>query len=114
MYWRVRPTLRETWRQYERYARGDSTAGMYPERHALRFAAYGALAASTLTRSRWPLAAAALAGAVYARRPLRRAWTRFAGRSGTRVASLAAVPGAMAFIDAAKMWGYTRGLFDRC
>ena len=29
------------WTQYVRYARGDGRAGMYPERHALRFAVYG-------------------------------------------------------------------------
>ena len=37
VHWRLRPTLRATWAQYFRYARGDAQAGMFPERHALRF-----------------------------------------------------------------------------
>ncbi|MDQ3990984.1 MAG: glycosyltransferase, partial [Actinomycetota bacterium] len=41
-FWRVRPTVAATWRQYYRYARGDGEAGMFPERHAARFAVYGA------------------------------------------------------------------------
>src|SRR5207247_6840099 len=44
--WRIRPTLRATWRQYGRYAEGDAVAGMYPERHLLRFGTYLALAAA--------------------------------------------------------------------
>ena len=42
--WRLRPTLTATWSQYFRYARGDAHAGMYPERHALRFGVYAGLA----------------------------------------------------------------------
>ncbi|MGZ4131273.1 MAG: glycosyltransferase, partial [Actinomycetota bacterium] len=42
--WRPRPTLAATWDQYFRYARGDGQAGMYPERHAIRFATYAGLA----------------------------------------------------------------------
>ena len=41
VYWRIRPTLGETWTQYAGYAEGDALAGMYPERHFLRFAVYG-------------------------------------------------------------------------
>src|SRR5207247_6351673 len=36
-YWRVRPDLPGTWRQYARYAGGDALAGMYPNRHLVRF-----------------------------------------------------------------------------
>jgi hypothetical protein len=59
------------------------------------------------------LVAAALGGIAYARRPLRRAWERLAARPGARLASTAGVPGAMAFLDLAKMWGYVRGLAGR-
>ena len=109
-YWRVRPTLRETWRQYTRYAEGDARAGMYGRRHALRFLAYGAGAAVLATRRSPLVALAAAAGAVYAARPVARAWRRLPGRHGQRLAALGAVPAMMAFIDAAKMWGYLRGL----
>ncbi len=42
--WGLREGLGATWHQYFRYARGDAQAGMHPERHALRFGAYAALA----------------------------------------------------------------------
>jgi len=108
-YWRVRPTLRETWRQYTRYAEGDARAGMYGRRHALRFLAYGAGAAVLATRRSPLVAVVAAAGAVYAARPVARAWRRLPGRHGQRLAALAAVPAMMAFIDAAKMAGYVGG-----
>ncbi len=109
VYWRVRPSLRETWRQYARYAHGDAVAGMYRERHAARFAAYGALAAWMVTRNRTLGALLAAGAAAYASRPLARAWKRFAGSPRRRFASLIGVPAAMAFIDAAKMAGYVGG-----
>lgn len=108
VYWRIRPTIRETWRQYERYAEGDAVGGMYPERHALRFATYAGLAAILASRRGPVLAAGAVAGAVYVAKPMRRAWSRLP--SGIeRVLALGGVPAATAFLDAAKMWGYLRG-----
>ena len=111
--WRVRPTLVATWRQYSRYAEGDALAGMYTERHAARFAAYALGLAAVRTRRRALLALAASGGALYARAPLRRALRRLPAGSLERAASIAGVPAMMAFIDAAKMWGYLRGLTAR-
>jgi glycosyltransferase involved in cell wall biosynthesis len=108
-YWRVRPTLGATWRQYSRYAEGDARARMHTRRHAARFAAYGLAAAALASRRGSALALLAVAGAAYAARPLRRAW----GRTATgpeRAATLVGVPAAMAFLDVAKMWGYLRGV----
>jgi glycosyltransferase involved in cell wall biosynthesis len=105
-YWRIRPTLGATWRQYAAYAEGDALAGMYPRRHAVRFAAYALGTFALLTRRRWLLGVAAAGALAYARRPLRRVWRRSEGRWS----ALAAVPPMMAFVDAAKMWGYARGL----
>ncbi|HEY1332029.1 MAG TPA: glycosyltransferase [Actinomycetota bacterium] len=113
-YWRVRPTLAATWRQYARYARGDALAGMYPERHAIRFVTYGF--ALVALRSRRPalLGLAAAGAAAYAARPFRRARRRWsAGRPGDAAAEAVGVPAMMAFIDAAKMWGYVDGLVAR-
>ena len=109
-YWRVRPTLGATWRQYARYAEGDAAAGMYARRHAVRLASYLFGLAALLSRRRWLPGAAALAGAAYAARPLRRAWRRLPEDSPERWAAVAGVPAMMAFIDAAKMWGYLRRL----
>jgi glycosyltransferase involved in cell wall biosynthesis len=108
VYWRPRPSIGETWRQYERYAEGDALAGMYPERHLLRFAAYGALAAGVLLRRRWLTAALAGGAVAYAWKPMRRTWRRVPA-TPDQIASLIGVPAAMAFLDGAKMWGYLRG-----
>lgn len=110
VYWRLRPSLGATWHQYAAYARGDAEARMYPERHATRFGAYGVVALAMATRNRWLLLATAIGGIAYASKPLRRAWQRLAGRPGARLASVAGVPAAMAFLDLAKMWGYLRGV----
>ena len=52
--WTLRPDLRSTWLQYYRYGRGDAQAGMYPERHALRFGVYAGAAAALVSERRWP------------------------------------------------------------
>ena len=41
--WRPRPTPEATWKQYAGYATGDALGGMWPKRHALRFAVYATL-----------------------------------------------------------------------
>jgi Glycosyl transferase family 2 len=108
VYWRPRPTLAATWEQYSRYAEGDALAGMYPERHVLRFAVYGAMAAGLALRRPWLTAALAGGAVAYAWKPLRRTWRRVPA-APDRAASLIGVPAAMAFLDGAKMWGYFRG-----
>ncbi len=108
-YWRVRPSLAQTWRQYSRYAQGDARAGMYGRRHAIRFLTYGTAAAVVATGRKPLIALAALAGAAYAGRPVARAWRRLSNDSAKRAAAVVAVPAMMAFIDAAKMAGYLRG-----
>jgi glycosyltransferase involved in cell wall biosynthesis len=111
-HWRVRPTLAATWRQYAGYASGDAAAGMYPIRHVIRFGAYGFGLAALLGRRRWLLPLAVAAGAAYAARPIRRAWRRLPPESPARWTSLLGVPAMLAFIDAAKMWGYVQGLLQ--
>jgi glycosyltransferase involved in cell wall biosynthesis len=111
--WPVRPTLGATWHQYARYAAGDAKAGMYRRRHVARFAAYGFGLAAVVSRNRWLLGVAAAGTLVYVARPLRRAWRRLTGHPVVQAASVTAVPAATAFIDAAKMWGYLRGLARR-
>ncbi|HMC37015.1 MAG TPA: glycosyltransferase [Actinomycetota bacterium] len=113
-YWRPRPTLAATWQQYLRYAEGDAVAGMYPERHLLRFGAYAA-AAGILGRTRRPMALTVLAvGALaHSYRPVRRAWDRLPASAAARGAALVTVPALVAIVDAAKMVGYLRGLSAR-
>jgi GT2 family glycosyltransferase len=113
VYWRVRPTVAATWRQYAGYAQGDAVAAMYAQRHAVRLAAYGLASIAIATRKGPLLAASAIGGLLYARRPLTRAWRRFEGRPGERIAAAAAVPAAMVLIDSAKIAGYASGLVLR-
>jgi glycosyltransferase involved in cell wall biosynthesis len=109
VYRRPRPSLGEYWRQFAGYARGDAQGGMYPRRHSIRFAAYGALALALGSGRRLPLASVAVAGAAYAARPLRRAFRRIEDPR-LRAAAVVAVPALMAVNDAAKMAGYLEGL----
>lgn len=108
-YWRVGDSVADTWRRYAGYAEGDAVASMYPRRHAIRFATYLSLGAVLASRRRLPMALAAVAGAAYVSKPVGRAWNRLVSPRH-RAAALVGVPLATAFIDAAKMWGYLRGL----
>jgi hypothetical protein len=84
-------------------------ARMHTNRHALRFGVYGGLAAALASSRRWPKALAAVAGAAYASRPVRRAWRHTSG-ARERVPASIVVPAIMAFLDAAKMAGYAAGI----
>jgi glycosyltransferase involved in cell wall biosynthesis len=110
--WHPRSSLTDIWRQYMRYARGDGQGGMYPERHALRFAVYGGLLAALASRRTWPKLLAAGGALAYAREPVVRARARVATDRDRTLASVL-VPALLAFTDAAKMCGYTLGLRDR-
>ena len=110
--WHPRGSLGEIWTQYVRYARGDGQAGMYPERHALRFAVYGGLLAALASRRTWPKLLAAGGAVVYARTPVVRAHARLSDPRDRALATVV-VPALLAFTDLAKMWGYAWGLADR-
>jgi glycosyltransferase involved in cell wall biosynthesis len=110
--WRLRPSLRATWAQYFRYARGDAQAGMFPERHALRFGVYAGAAAALGSHKRWPKIAAVAGAVAYANQPVRRAW-RCVPDPRERAAAAIVVPAMMGLIDTAKMAGYAAGLVDR-
>jgi glycosyltransferase involved in cell wall biosynthesis len=112
VHWRLRTGLLETWTQYFRYARGDAQAGMYPERHALRFGVYAGAGMAFRSRRAFPKLATLAGAAAYARTPVRRARQRFDDR-GERARATAVVPALMVWIDTAKMAGYAAGLADR-
>jgi glycosyltransferase involved in cell wall biosynthesis len=112
VHWRLRPGPAATWRQYFRYARGDAIAGMYTDRHALRFGVYAGLLAALASRRWWPKLLILAAGIIYAAGPIRRAGARFE-HPRDRAAATAAVPALMAFVDLAKMAGYLAGLIAK-
>ncbi|HEX2053553.1 MAG TPA: glycosyltransferase [Actinomycetota bacterium] len=107
--WRLRPDLASTMRQYFRYGEGDGRAGMYPQRHALRFATYaGAGVVALLARRRPGLVAVAPLAAVARMRPAyRRAFARL--ELPEALLALAALPALELAIDLAKMAGYLSG-----
>jgi cellulose synthase/poly-beta-1,6-N-acetylglucosamine synthase-like glycosyltransferase len=111
-YRRPRPGLAAYWRQFAGYAAGDAEAGMYPERHAVRFGVYGGLALALASRRPPILGLAAAAAAAYVARPVRRAF-RLLPPGTQRAAAAVAVPALMAVTDLAKMTGYLLGLARR-
>jgi glycosyltransferase involved in cell wall biosynthesis len=110
--WRLRPTMKAIWAQYFRYSRGDAIAGMYPERHAIRFGVYLGLGAALRSKRRLPKLVAVAGAVAYARTPVSRAWSRM-DEPRERVIATAVVPAMMAWIDSAKMAGYAAGLIER-
>jgi len=112
VYRRPRPDPRSYWRQFVAYAEGDARAGMHPERHAVRFAAYGAMATVLASRSRGLRVLALVAGTAYAARPILRAFHLLPPGPG-RLGAMVGVPALMALTDLAKMTGYVRGSLRR-
>ena len=110
--WRPRPTLGSFLRQYYRYARGDGIAGMYPRRHAIRFAAYAAGVVLLALAVRWPpiLVLPVLGAGVWLSPAYRRAWRRLPRH---RVQASLAIPFIALLMDIAKMCGYIAGLIVR-
>lgn len=106
--WRMRPTFKSFVVQYYRYARGDAIAGMYPRRHAIRFAAYTVAAAALVLTRPYPalIVAPVIGGAVWMRRPFIRASSRARGK---RAAVMAMLPFMHVAMDLAKMAGYLAG-----
>ncbi|CAN5873123.1 glycosyltransferase [soil metagenome] len=107
--WNLRPDLESTIRQYYKYARGDGKAGMYPRRHALRFATY--IVATVLVRfgMRRPGLLLVLGAAVPARMApaYRRAYRRLPPNELAQ--ALVILPILEMCIDTAKMAGYLAG-----
>lgn len=120
VYFRPRAGLGAFARQYWNYARGDGLAGLWPRRHAIRYAAYSALVvlvllAWRLPAVRWPFGGLLLAGAAaYTWRPYRRLWPASRGVAPLqRAGLLALVPIIRCVGDCAKMAGYPAGVLLR-
>ena len=107
-HFRPRRSLAAFFRQYYLYARGDGKAGLWPRRHAVRYATY-LLASLVVARSRrwaWLLV---LGGLAYTRRPYCRLdLTRLTVRD--QVAAVGLVPVIRLVGDVAKMLGYPVGI----
>ncbi|MBN2027623.1 MAG: glycosyltransferase [Actinobacteria bacterium] len=115
VYWRMRRNLRALLRQYFLYARGDGEAGMYLQRHLLRFGTYGWLAFCIASpRGRRLAAPTAAAAALYTGRRWLRIPSYLEGRPAReKVAAVPCISLLMLAIDGAKMAGYLAGLARR-
>jgi glycosyltransferase involved in cell wall biosynthesis len=106
---RPRSSLRGFFRQYYLYARGDGKAGLWPRRHAIRYATY--LLATLLLVRRGRLSLLLPIGLVaYTRRPYARL-TLSGLTPRNQMSALAWVPVIRATGDAAKMLGYPVGVW---
>jgi len=97
-------------RQYYFYARGDAVAGLWPRRHAIRYAVYlWALVLASI--GGWSWLVLAIGMIAYSRMPWMRLWRRFGeGVNGWQiVAAMGLVPWLRVVGDVAKMVGYVAG-----
>lgn len=117
VYFKPRSSLRSFFKQYYLYARGDGKAGLWPKRHAVRYATYVAapllLVAALAAPWPWNLAAtAALLGgaAAYLYTPYRRLVRLWSSASLAEKMQAALWPPIIRLVgDAAKMVGYLAG-----
>ncbi|GFP30888.1 hypothetical protein HKBW3S44_01023 [Candidatus Hakubella thermalkaliphila] len=115
VYWRMRETLREIFRQFFGYARGDAMAGMYPQRHLIRFTTYLGLLVALSLSPRFPYLPLLLSplALIYLSKPLRRSVRVFQEDRLGMIFSWLAMPFLMLYLDLAKMAGYVNGLLKR-
>lgn len=115
--WEARSTLRQFFRQYRLYARGDAHALLWPRRHALRYAAYGIgllLAGRAFRGDRQAQVALVIGGLGWMSRYLRRLAVRSPVTSIGRVpVDVMWVPVIQVTGDVAKMIGYALGRVER-
>jgi glycosyltransferase involved in cell wall biosynthesis len=117
-YFRPRGSWPDFFRQYYLYARGDGKAGLWLQRHAIRYLTYLVglpFLAGLVWRARragWLLGL--LGGVVYCRRPVQRLWRATRGWSPAgRLRAVATVPIIRLVGDLAKMIGYPVGVWWR-
>jgi GT2 family glycosyltransferase len=110
--WRSRSSLREFFRQYFLYARGDGIAGLFPRRHLVRYSSYAIGAALLTTRRPAARLALALGGAVYLGKFERRV-IRHLGLGRELPVAVLLVPVVVPTGDVAKMLGYPVGRWRR-
>ena len=114
--WSARPTVRSFYKQYYRYARGDGKAGLWPRRHAVRYAIYGvgvAIIALMPMGIVGTLLAVGAGGLIYHFRYFRRLMKSTRLTVSEKAIGVALVPFLGTVGDVAKMCGYPAGLYWR-
>ena len=118
VHFRPRSSLRDFFKQYYQYARGDGKADLWRVRHAVRYLTYlvagPALVALALFHSAWWGLALLAGAAAYTITPYRRLWPMLAAYGPfDRMKALLLVPVIRVVGDVAKMIGYPVGLVWR-
>ena len=110
--WSARSSVSDFMVQYFRYARGDGKAGLWPRRHAARYAAYACGIGLVAISFAQPVALVPLvvAGSAYLAKFWRRVWLGRESFAGQTVIALLAVPVIVVAGDLAKMTGYPFGV----
>lgn len=110
VHFQPRSTLTQFVRQYFLYARGDAVAGLWPRRHAVRYAVY-LWGMMCLVLGGWWVAPIVLGMVAYCVRPWQRLWRRFhEGVNGWQIMlAMILVPFLRVVGDGAKMVGYVAG-----
>lgn len=114
--WYPRPTLKEFFKQYRHYARGDGHGLLWPKRHAVRYLSYIVGAVLIVLGRRWPwlLTLFSSGFALYMRKFVRRLWRARPFESTLAMSAATAVVPAIVLVgDVAKMVGLPQGLIDR-
>lgn len=112
--WSARDTWRGYAKQYYRYARGDGKSGLWPRRHAMRYATYAVGAVGVIAPfGALPRLALALGFGFYTAKFFRRAWARRPEEWAEALRLLAGVPAVVVVGDVAKMAGYPAGVVAR-
>lgn len=113
--WEARPSLKAFFKQYYRYARGDGQAGLWPKRHAVRYATYIGAPVSLAFAGRHRVTRVGLVAAacLYMKRYWGRVLRSTNLSDAERPLGLALAPVVMFVGDVAKMIGYPVGLIQR-
>jgi glycosyltransferase involved in cell wall biosynthesis len=113
-WFRPRGSFGSFFRQYYLYARGDGKANLWPIRHAIRYATYGAAIALVGQRRPWAWLLLLAGAAAYTRRPYVRLMPYLSAMTWPAATyALALVPLIRLVGDAAKMLGYPVGVLWR-
>ncbi|MFF2633357.1 glycosyltransferase [Microbacterium sp. NPDC058021] len=110
--WSARSSLPGFMKQYYRYARGDGKAGLWPKRHAVRYAAYAtglALTGASFAQP-WVLVPLVVGFAAYTSKFVRRVFARRDQFGALTPLALGLAPVIVVAGDIAKMAGYPVGV----
>lgn len=126
VYWKMRENLKDVFRQFFRYAKGDAIGNMYFYRHLIRFFSifiFIAIIVISVIFSPWFLTAFALLFFIYTFKPYRRinhVWknslfynTSIFKKKVSIITAIFSIPLLLIYLDIAKIFGYIYGIFHK-